>query len=459
MVDQVRLAALEQAESRNMLGRTQRGALAELRRRMRSQLNEVSRYVEPALTMASGAIAEPVSGLVGLAGLPFGVDASSGAIQRTQDALTYQPRTHAGQEGLSGLQGFMQPVADAFTGASEGLGDAAFNATDSPALAAAAYSVPTMAMEALGLKGVRAAGRTGRLGAQYEIGDIGGQASGQRGIFAGVRAKTADLDALDNAKQLAESGASRDKIWNETGWFKDVDGQWKFEIDDSGALVEQLERAPRGHERLIHNQVQSSYPETWGEMNQSIYPSMFPEGKTLDDNSITATGPTSELRRQVALHELQHVVQGREGFAEGGSQLDFSDLPSEKILDTEFIAALNKHNAVLDKYGFNPDDKITPDKLNSMKPSDIEAELEDQMHWLDDEIRDNSELKDVWPPGLMGDPMVDPAFAAYRRLAGEAEARNVETRRDYTPEQRRATPPWATLDVPEGELTIRRSKQ
>jgi hypothetical protein len=47
-------------------------------------------------------------------------------------------------------------------------------------------------------------------------------------------------------------------------------------------------------------------------------------------------------------------------------------------------------------------------------------------------------------------------YDAYKRLAGEAEARNVQTRLDWTPEQRRATPPWETLDVPEGELIYRK---
>ena len=43
----------------------------------------------------------------------------------------------------------------------------------------------------------------------------------------------------------------------------------------------------------------------------------------------------------------------------------------------------------------------------------------------------------------------------YFRQAGEAEARNVQTRMDYTPEQRKAEAPWTTLDVPESELIVR----
>ena len=54
-------------------------------------------------------------------------------------------------------------------------------------------------------------------------------------IFAGRNAKNADLDGLTRAQRLAADGADRGAIWNDTGWFQGVDGQWRFEIDDSGA--------------------------------------------------------------------------------------------------------------------------------------------------------------------------------------------------------------------------------
>ena len=47
-------------------------------------------------------------------------------------------------------------------------------------------------------------------------------------------------------------------------------------------------------------------------------------------------------------------------------------------------------------------------------------------------------------------------YERYKRLAGEAEARAVQARRDLTPEQRRATIPLADYDVPLSELTVRR---
>ena len=43
----------------------------------------------------------------------------------------------------------------------------------------------------------------------------------------------------------------------------------------------------------------------------------------------------------------------------------------------------------------------------------------------------------------------------YHRNAGEVEARNVQTRRDFTPDERRASPPWETEDVPRDRQIVR----
>jgi hypothetical protein len=56
-------------------------------------------------------------------------------------------------------------------------------------------------------------------------------------MFAGRNAKTADLDALAQAEKMIAEGRPRSQVWNDTGWFKDVDGNMKFEIDDSGASL------------------------------------------------------------------------------------------------------------------------------------------------------------------------------------------------------------------------------
>lgn len=58
--------------------------------------------------------------------------------------------------------------------------------------------------------------------------------SRRRYSFAGENSRTADLDALERAKQLREAGVADETILRETGWYVGADGKWRYEIDDSG---------------------------------------------------------------------------------------------------------------------------------------------------------------------------------------------------------------------------------
>ena len=51
--------------------------------------------------------------------------------------------------------------------------------------------------------------------------------------IAGVNARTADFNQLQKARQMQRNGESPGKIFFETGWYEGMDGQWRFEIDDS----------------------------------------------------------------------------------------------------------------------------------------------------------------------------------------------------------------------------------
>ena len=47
-------------------------------------------------------------------------------------------------------------------------------------------------------------------------------------------------------------------------------------------------------------------------------------------------------------------------------------------------------------------------------------------------------------------------FSQYQRTAGEVEARNVQSRMNMSPEERKAKPPWTTEDVPREQQIIRK---
>lgn len=110
--------------------------------------------LEPLATVVTGAIAEPVAGIAGIAQSinPLAEPgAGARAVEATREALTFQPQTEAGQAGFEVVGEVLEPVGEALQSVERGLGDSVFEATGSPALAAAATTVPTAIMEAIGV--------------------------------------------------------------------------------------------------------------------------------------------------------------------------------------------------------------------------------------------------------------------------------------------------------------------
>jgi hypothetical protein len=117
--------------------------------------------LEAAGTFASSIVAEPVSGLAGIAGSLLPGDAGQGAryVEATRDALTYQPRGEAGQEYLQNI-GSSKPIqmlgkgisaTEEFTG---NVGRAIGEPVGAPGVGyALGTALPTAIMEALGFKG------------------------------------------------------------------------------------------------------------------------------------------------------------------------------------------------------------------------------------------------------------------------------------------------------------------
>jgi hypothetical protein len=130
-------------------------------------------FIEPVATVVTGALAEPVAGIVGLGKALFApspeeaVRRGKEAVESTREALTFQPRTEEGEKGLRAVGEIIAPIGEVFQAAEIFLGDETFEATKSPALAAAATTIPTAVIEALGLMGsrgiIKGAGRTRKL--------------------------------------------------------------------------------------------------------------------------------------------------------------------------------------------------------------------------------------------------------------------------------------------------------
>lgn len=114
----------------------------------------LSAVAEPLATLVTGAIAEPIAGLAGMAQAinPF-AEAGAGvrAIEATREALTFQPRTEAGKAGLQTVGEVLHPVGEAIQATEKTLGDIGFDIAG-PVGGAIGATIPTAVLTAFGIK-------------------------------------------------------------------------------------------------------------------------------------------------------------------------------------------------------------------------------------------------------------------------------------------------------------------
>jgi hypothetical protein len=237
--------------------------------------------------------------------------------------------------------------------------------------------------------------------------------AGEAGIFGGKLAATADKAALAKAEEMAGRGFSKDRIFAETGWFQGADGRWRFEIPDYKAkLVDDQGFPERVADTFDHPELFAAYPElraiktARSEPPGNAYHLAGPGVK----ETIGLPADATDADRMLLLHELQHAIQGREGFARGASSQEILPLAEDQV--TKYLVGLarDRHN-------------IPTDKLKEL-------------------LRDTPDPKKL-------------AYEAYRRHAGEVEARAVERRKDYTPLTLKRIPPWISEDIPREKQIVR----
>jgi len=124
---------------------------------------------EVAVQMGTAAAAEPAAGLSEIATAPFvGTEGAEEIGAGVRESLTFQPRTEAGQELAQGAGEFLAPVGRVLSAAETSLGDKVFKETKSPALAAAATTLPSLALELIGIGLTRGFRKTSKAATKLE---------------------------------------------------------------------------------------------------------------------------------------------------------------------------------------------------------------------------------------------------------------------------------------------------
>jgi hypothetical protein len=151
----------------------------------------------------------------------------------------------------------------------------------------------------------------------------------------------------------------------------------------------------------------------------------------------------------VGILELQHAIQRREGFQRGANPREFRDkaIPA-KLKDVAFSKSMREMAIAnrMRELGY----PIAEGKvLNLSRPDMIKkvkefGEKDPNLLLLLGEHQQAAEKLKKYPD----------KYTQYVRSAGEVEARAAEARRMLSPEERRATFPFKSYDIPLNELIL-----
>lgn len=231
---------------------------------------------------------------------------------------------------------------------------------------------------------------------------------GSLGMFAGRQSKTADQIGLLSAAVGEHAGHSADNIYKNTGWYRGADRNWKYEIPDNNAVLDlsgvkdvPINSSARVRDILKHDELFAAYPDLADvpirniSATNSAWMGQTREGREL--MGLNLQNPNEEWTKSTLLHELQHAIQNREGFGKGANP-NMPEITSAKpIADAQ--ARIDRLKA--DGKEFHQTTRTLQNHLD----------------------------RDKWMP--------------YSRAAGEVEARAVQDRMHYTPEQRMQMTPLA----------------
>lgn len=157
--------------------------------------------------------------------------------------------------------------------------------------------------------------------------------------IGGKKAKTADIAKLEEAKKRLKDGEDKKKVWAETGWYIAKDGKPRFEISDKDFSIKPDFAEGIGYAEyplykvINHKKLFEAYPELKG-----IQVEVYPENGLGDRGSYDPRTKKMRIKipnlngnynanevKKAFMHEIQHAVQGIEGFAIGTSAEEQAD--------------------------------------------------------------------------------------------------------------------------------------
>ncbi len=211
-------------------------------------------------------------------------------------------------------------------------------------------------------------------------------------LYLGQRARTADSAALGKAEKMEDAGRNRDAILRSTGWGRDPEDIWQWELSDHTARI--LNRRGATLEEILHHpELLKAHPDLrniviqFAPLRDGVRAEYHQPSGGSGERIVISESLADEMLLHTLGHELQHAIQYRERFPPGSAPL-----------------------------------------------------------WMQQQIQSRG-------AGVGPERIRDP-FTAYLNSRGETQARDVEFRWNWTPEQRMNQPPWATERPPRDRQII-----
>ncbi len=320
--------------------------------------------------------------------------------------------------------------------------------------------------------------------------------------FAGQKASTANLEHLKNAQEMETLGADMKSIRKATGWFKGMDGKWRFEIDDSEMTYHRGGDAAFSRDHPDYAEYQKlmrkwmtgevtaeeetrlrQLDETWGREYGRLSEHVDIGNATLEDildhealfraypqlrrtkvefadmpkntmgsyspsqNLITLSNELRNAPESTLVHEIQHAIQNAEGFTRGSNREYWEEklTSGDKIQSKGFQDAREKLiQFQLDKA--NEEALALKDKIEQAGELDDDLTEYDRL-WeeaerrgLDGKINEYYDLLNNYYT-QMNRPGNSVPSELYYNTAGEIEARDAANRRSMSDWTRKMVPP------------------
>lgn len=279
-----------------------------------------------------------------------------------------------------------------------------------------------------------------------------------------VREGASRMEELGVAKQMEKEGKTAEEIRHATAWEKGDDGLWRYEIPDGEVVIPTQGQEVNSEGKFVPRKQKEGYLKEFYKSDELFraYPDLnyvyvrfvpldvegrayYAGGDKIDININYLNENSNELKKTLT-HEIQHIIQRYEGFAKGASPSQFTE--------TELDRNINEQND-LKKELIKISNEVLGNSFYPLMASQEQKVLEDPVYgasysFYKDQLADlEQEAQRIKDSGITSQ------YDKYHRAAGEVESRNVETRINMTPEQRRNFLLAASEDVaPEDKIIL-----